>query len=76
VLWTVLVGVALTALTPPDGEPMVKLLEVTDAADAGRAVIAVRVPKDARATPRTLATSLARFHGGPADIVGEYLVCI
>ena len=67
-------GVALTALTPPVGDPIVKLLDVTDAADAGRAATAVKVPKEARATPRPAATSLARLHGGPADATGEYLV--
>ncbi len=66
-------GVALTALTPPDGDPIVKLLDVTDAADAGRAVTAVKVPKEARATPREAATSLARLHGGPVTSLANTL---
>jgi hypothetical protein len=43
-LWTVLAGVVVTELTPPVGDPIVKLLDVTDAANAGRAVAAVRLP--------------------------------
>jgi hypothetical protein len=64
----VLVGLAVTALTPPVGDPIVKLLDVTDAADAGRAVTAVRVPNDATASARVPAASLARRRRGSGDV--------
>jgi hypothetical protein len=76
VLWTVLAGVAVTVLTPPVGDPIVKLLDVTDAAEAGRTVMAVNVPKEATASTRLLATSLARLHGLFRGAINGRCICI
>jgi hypothetical protein len=74
--WIVLVGVTETELTPPVGDPIVKLLDVTDAADAGTAVTAVMVPKEATASTRLPAMNLARLQGLPGDLGDGRGVCI
>jgi hypothetical protein len=73
----VLVGVAETALTPPDGDPIVKLLDVTDAvADAGKAATADTEPKTPRVSAKVPATSFARLHRGTGGVSEGCCLCI
>jgi hypothetical protein len=76
VLCTVLVGVAVTAFTPPVGAPIVKGLDWTLAARAGKAVTPVKVPKEARASARALAKSLTRLPPGFGNVSDGRCICI